>query len=1662
MKLRFVFTALGVLSAGALTAQAAAFALSGQGAERAAHVAWALAAAGVAVGSWAAALRCPSGPARATWVSWALGGVVLLLGSASELVESVSYQAAIPLFAFALLGGAGTAIRTVRQSRLLILLDAVPVVLAGGTLVYLTTGAATVAEHALRTALGSLYVLLAFLALRVASLLGARAALRFGYVLLAGSLGLLAASIAARPVDSLVHGAATGYWPEALWTLGLLGLAALAAWRGVRPPGVLLPDARSEKRMRLAAPVAALLVFLVLARRVGGAEQAAALVAGSLALGAFLLRLRIGRKKPLDLIEQNEEHTRHIIDAAFDAVITIDVGGQITAWNAQAAKTFGWTEAEAIGRSLVETIMPPALRTDAQQSLESYLEIGAGSTPNKLLERTAIKRSGEEIPVEIAISPLRTSEGLRFSAFVRDISARKLAEQRLVEAEARYRTLVEELPLVTYINGTDENVPVVYISPQIDALMGYSAQEFQADPGAFPRVLHPEDRDRVLEEHGRTFETGAPLRTEYRVIARNGKTIWFEDSGSIVRDDEGTPFLHGYVLDITERKRAEQELALAEDRYRKLAEHLPLVTYINSFEEPHELLYVSPQIEDILGYSTEELLANPRLLPESVHEDDRARVTGEAARWRREGGKFTCQYRCLAKDGRAVWFEDVTVPVRDVSGNLQAQGYLLDITDRVRGEQRLAAQHAVTNILAGSAALAESAARILETLCEGLDWDFGAIWQADTVAQDIRCVDVWHRLEESGLPFAEETRTIVLSVGHGLPGRVCMTGEPFWSPDLATDPTVVRKAVAYEAGLHGAIGFPILAGQEVLGAIEFFSREVRAPDEELLQMMSAVGSQIGQFMVRAEAEKKMRGAEEKYRLLIEQLPLVTYVDKFGEHCSSAYISPQAETLLGYPLQAWSDPDLFSKVLHPDDRERVLAAGERWFESPDRWVDEYRLISSDGRTVWVHDEAVAVLDEQGQPAFSQGFYLDITERKEAESKLQDATDRLTKLMANMHGAVYRCALDSDWTMEFISDGIIEISGYPPSDFIGNSVRTYASIIHPDDVGMVEREIVAAVERDEQFALEYRVIGADGSVRWLLERGQAVRDEDGAALWLDGVFFDITERIESEEELRQSEERFRLYFDHAPIGMALTAPDGRFLRVNAALCEIVGYPEEELVGRTFQSITHPDDLSSNMREVQQMLVGNRSSIQIDKRYVHKDGHAVWVLTTSALLRDAQGGPAVLVTQIQDMTEKKRAEEHLRLEAERMAEIIATQHAVATAGLELDAIISLIAGRAQALTGGEGAFIAFPEGDEIVYRAGTGTMADHPGFRLKLDRSLIGWTQRTGKIARCDDTATDVRIDASSSRSLGIRSLIAVPLHNDRGASGVLEVCSSRPQAFDDRDVRTLELMAGLLAAVLSHASEFSEQQAENQRLLELDRLKDEFVALVSHELRTPLTSIRGYLELVLEGEAGGLTNEQAEFLGIVDRNAVRLLQLVGDLLFVAQIEAGSIGLQLADVDLDLLAAESVATAVPVAEKKEITLTLESGGSARVSGDRVRLGQVLDNFVSNAIKFTPAGGSVMVRVLPDAERVVLEVADTGIGIPAEEQARIGERFFRTSEATKQAIQGTGLGLAISKAIIHAHDGDLTLESKEGVGTTFRVSIPALGIEPVFADTAHMEVSE
>jgi signal transduction histidine kinase len=259
-------------------------------------------------------------------------------------------------------------------------------------------------------------------------------------------------------------------------------------------------------------------------------------------------------------------------------------------------------------------------------------------------------------------------------------------------------------------------------------------------------------------------------------------------------------------------------------------------------------------------------------------------------------------------------------------------------------------------------------------------------------------------------------------------------------------------------------------------------------------------------------------------------------------------------------------------------------------------------------------------------------------------------------------------------------------------------------------------------------------------------------------------------------------------------------------------------------------------------------------------------------------------------------------------------------------------------------------------------------------------------------------------------------------------------------------TVATVTGLMVQRLSsHARQRAALLADqNERLLELDRLKDEFVATASHELRTPLTSISGYLEMSLDPAEGGLSPATEGHLRIVQRNADRLSVIVEQLLFLARADSHPLEIDRQRVDLAEMLTEAAETARPAASAKDIALVVAADSVEPVLADQPQLLRIVENLVTNAVKFTPEGGSVRLAARREGGAAIIEITDTGAGIPAAEQPELFNRFFRGTNAIERAIPGSGLGLAISQVIAEAHGSTIEVESVPGTGSTFRLALP------------------
>lgn len=539
--------------------------------------------------------------------------------------------------------------------------------------------------------------------------------------------------------------------------------------------------------------------------------------------------------------------------------------------------------------------------------------------------------------------------------YLLDLTELKQAVEGLQRSEGRFRQLAEDIPTIVYVLEPDEVGTVSYLSPQIVEVLGYPLDAYNEPSFFLDRVLHPEDRDAVLADIARN-NAGERTVSVYRCMAADGRIVWFEDYAVPCLDERGRVVeVRGFMLDVTEKKLSEDRLAEAEERYRRLVEELPLVTYLSAANDLSSLEYMSPQIEEMLGYPVEKWTSDPEFFLNTVHPDDREQVVGEIQQ-NIAGVAMTSRYRMIASDGREVWVEDVSIPELDADGRVTAvRGFLMDVTERVRIEQEQRA--------------AEERYRSL--------------------AEEIPAVIYVGKSDALGTVTYISPR-IVDILGYPLESW----GDPVFFLDSVLHPddrdTLLAAIARNVAGEPSACTYRCRAAD---GRIVWFYDEAIPHFDERGQVAEVRGCMID-ITEEKRAQELHAEAERRFQQFVERLPLVVYSDRADELCTSTYVSPQVTTLLGYMPEEWlARPELFHEILHPDDRERVLAEHAEWHARGGGYQSEYRLIARDGRTVWVRDQAVIVDDPASSERRAEGFWLDITERKRAEQDLRKRDEQL---------------------------------------------------------------------------------------------------------------------------------------------------------------------------------------------------------------------------------------------------------------------------------------------------------------------------------------------------------------------------------------------------------------------------------------------------------------------------------------------------------------------------------------------------------------------------------------------------------------------------------------------------------------------------------------------
>ena len=409
--------------------------------------------------------------------------------------------------------------------------------------------------------------------------------------------------------------------------------------------------------------------------------------------------------------------------------------------------------------------------------------------------------------------------------------------------------------------------------------------------------------------------------------------------------------------------------------------------------------------------------------------------------------------------------------------------------------------------------------------------DLAGVLLEDTFASDFTYVALFDPEKELiSFPFFSEGGARVsrpsLPLGDGPTSAVLQRREPVLLHGESDFGSVGERRIGASDGAY--LGVPILSGDRAIGVlgIQSLGSEHRY-DEADARLLGAIAANVGSAIRNAHLQREQRESERRYRRLVEAIPVAMYRSTEGEQNSSEYMSERAVAIFGYPLESWADPDFYGTVLHPDDREWVLAENDLPLTEDDSvWVSEYRMITADGRTIWIHDESWTVRDEDGQSEFIQGCMIDVTEQKQAQAELAAALEALgvaeeeyRRLVEELPMAVYTAPAAAMGAPTYISPQVVDIFGYPREAWLADSFL--AEVLHPEDRERVLPARHAALEREEgRMTADFRIVASDGRVVWVRNDEWVVRGEDGRPLHVQGFILDITELQNARQEAEEA--------------------------------------------------------------------------------------------------------------------------------------------------------------------------------------------------------------------------------------------------------------------------------------------------------------------------------------------------------------------------------------------------------------------------------------------------------------------------------------------------------------------------------------------------------------
>lgn len=944
---------------------------------------------------------------------------------------------------------------------------------------------------------------------------------------------------------------------------------------------------------------------------------------------------------------QQAERLRVTLHSIGDGVIVTDAEGQVQILNPVAQAMVGWTLEEAIGTPLPDVFHIVNEDTRAPVENPALRALREGNIVGLANHTILISRDGIERPIDDSAAPIRDDAGTIIGSVLvfRDITERKWNEHQLHQHQEWLRVTLASIG--DAVIATDTRGRLTFINEVGEGLTGWKQDDAQGQPleVIFP-IINEQTRKPVENPVEKVLREGVivGLANHTLLIAKDGTERPIDDSAAPIRDASGK--LLGVVLifrDVTEQRRAEQELRASEAR--KSAVLRTALDCIITMNHEGQVVEFNPAAERTFGYRREEIIGQELceyIIPTSLRELHRQGLSNYLATGEGPVLGRRLELSALRSDGSKFPVE-VAITRNSEENPPLFTAYLRDISEAKRIERHRSVRLAVTQALSEATTVSDGASRVLEAICQGLDWDIGFLWRVTDSGNGLNCAKSWHKPEVLAMEFEQNSFGRLFAKGEGLPGRIWSTGRAEWILDVLTCPQFPRAMSAAKYDLHSAFGCPIVVGNRTLGVIEFFTRHISEPDAELLELMGTIAGTIGQFLERKEAEDELRRSEQELSDFFENAVVgLHWVGSDGvilraNKAELDLLGYTAEEYIGRPIANFhADKDVICDILSR------LKAGEQIHEYP------ARLRCKDGSIKDVLIDSSALF-RGSEFVHTRCFTTDVTERKRSEAALREAQRRFEAVFNQQFQ--FMAILAPDGTVLEANETWFNTTGVQREQVLGRLFWESPWWNHSPVVREKWKMLISQAQQGTGPATsEVGYQTADGVTRHATAVVTGLKDDSGRVTSIVVEGHDDTERKQQEAALRESEEKLRLLANTIPQLAWMAKPDGDIFWYNHRWYEYTGTTPEQMEGWGWQAVHDPDVLPKVIERWKDSLTTGEP---FDMVFPLKaaDGQYHPFLTRVNPLRDSTGCILYWFGTNTDITELRQTREALATSEERL---------------------------------------------------------------------------------------------------------------------------------------------------------------------------------------------------------------------------------------------------------------------------------------------------------------------------------------------------------------------------------------------------------------------------